>query len=243
VDVAGVHPIPSTSTAPDPDAVFVNAAKDGDSTAFKKLIDKYYSRIFHLAQNMTRNREDAEDIVQDSFLKVFLHLDSFHGDSRFYTWLVRIAVNEGRMKLRQRRRDQFSIDEQLESNGDLIHKEIEDWGLDPEQRYANQELQRILIQAISQLELGLRIVFQLREVEQLSCEETAQVLGISISAVKSRLWRARLKLRQMLKEHLRQSDSHFVDNSRVREGEVPSAHYLVHSESPLTGGAEGAIKY
>jgi RNA polymerase sigma-70 factor (ECF subfamily) len=211
-DTTRVNAISSGSAALDPDAVLVNAAKSGDPAAFKELFDKYEARIFRLAQTMTQHRADAEDIVQESFLKAFMHLENFHGESRFYTWLARIAVNEVRMMLRKRPWNQVSIDQPSES--DAEPHAIEDWGLDPEQRYAGQELQRILAESLNQLEPALRTVFLLRDVEQLSTEETAQMLGISVPAVKTRLLRARLKLRLTLSPYFRRDNgNHFQTTS------------------------------
>jgi RNA polymerase sigma-70 factor (ECF subfamily) len=138
-------------------------------------------------------------------MKSFKNLDNFEGGSRFYTWLVRIAVNEALMRLRKRRPNVVSLDEPIEAEEDLIPKEIRDWGPTPEQRFASSELNSILSSAISELEPAYRTVFLLRDTEQLSTEETAKMLGISEAAVKSRLLRARLKLRQKLGRVLERS--------------------------------------
>ncbi len=182
----------------DNEAELVAAAKRGEVSAFEELVSRYETKIFRLAQHITQNREDAEDVMQDAFLKSFSHLNDFQGGSRFYTWLVRIAVNEALMKLRKRRPNQVSLDEPLETEDDLVIREIRDWGPTPEQRFARTELQDILTQAIASLDPAYRVVFLLRDVEQLSTEETAQMLGLSVAAVKSRLLRARLKLRNKL---------------------------------------------
>ena len=136
-------------------------------------------------------------------MKAFSHLDRFHEDSRFYTWLVRIAANEALMRLRKRRPNQFSLDEPMEGEDDTLPREIEDWGPSPEQRFAQSEMNGILNSVIDQLEPDFRVVFVLRDIEELSTEETAETLGISVPAVKSRLLRARLKLRQKLNRYLR----------------------------------------
>ena len=195
-------PKPAVPTvARDDEAALVAAAKAGNVEAFEELVGRYDRKIFRLAQNITQNREDAEDVMQDAFLKSFEHLNDFQGDSRFYTWLVRIAVNEALMKLRKRRGNQVSLDEPIESEDNLLPREIEDWGPTPEQRYAQTELNEILTSVMSQLEPPYGIVFQLRDMEELSTEETAQILGLSGAAVKSRLLRARLKLRQKLSKY------------------------------------------
>jgi len=182
----------------------VAAAKSGDVTAFEELVSRYERKIFRLTMNITRNREDAEDAMQDAFLKSYSHLKTFQGDSRFYTWLVRIAANEALMRLRKRRPNQFSLDEPIEGDDDLIPRELQDWGPGPEQRFAQTEMREILSSVIDELEPDYRIVFVLRDMEELSTEETAASLGISVPAVKSRLLRARLKLREKLGRYFRQ---------------------------------------
>jgi RNA polymerase sigma-70 factor (ECF subfamily) len=196
------HRLPSTVARED-EHLLVAAAKSGDAAAFEELVNRYERKIFRLTMNITRNREDAEDAMQDAFLKAYAHLGDFNQDSRFYTWLVRIAANEALMRLRKRRPNQFSLDEPIEGEEDLIPREIEDWGPSPEQRYAQSEMREILNQVIDQLQPDFRVVFVLRDVENLSTEETAGALGISEAAVKSRLLRARLKLRQKLDRYFR----------------------------------------
>lgn len=193
----------------DDESTLVSAAKAGDSTAFEELVNRYERKIFRLGMNITQNREDAEDVMQDAFLKSYQNLDRFQGDSRFYTWLVRIAVNEALMKLRKRRPNQVSLDEPLkDSDGDdSVFREIEDWGPSPEKRFAQTELNEILNTVIADLDPIFRVVFLLRDVEGLSTEETAQILGISVAAVKSRLLRARLRLRQKLNKFFRRSET------------------------------------
>jgi len=180
------------------EGALVSSAKTGDLAAFDELVNRYERRIFRLTMNITQNREDAEDATQDAFMKSFQHLPEFQGGSRFYTWLVRIAVNEALMRLRRRRPNVTSLDEPVQTDDDLMPREIQDWGPTPEQRYEVTELNSILTKAIGELEPIFRTAFLLRDVEQLSTEETAEALGISAPAVKSRLLRARLKLREKL---------------------------------------------
>jgi RNA polymerase sigma-70 factor (ECF subfamily) len=187
------------------EATLVAEAKEGNAEAFTVLVNQYERNIFRLALNITSNKEDAEDVLQETFLKAYTNLGRFQGNSRFYTWVVRIAVNESLMKLRKRRSDrQVSLDEKLETDDDsLLPREIVDWGDNPEQRYAKTEWQEILAEATQTLEPAFRTVFTLRDVEQLSTEETAEALGLSVPAVKSRLLRARLKLRQRLNKYFK----------------------------------------
>jgi len=200
------HRLPS-SVAREDEPLLVAAAKSGDTAAFEELVNRYEKKIFRLTMNITRNHEDAEDAMQDAFLKAYAHLNNFQEDSRFYTWLVRIAANEALMRLRKRRPNQFSLDEPIEGDDDLMPREIEDWGPSPEQRYAQSEMNGILSHVIDQLEPDFRVVFLLRDVEGLSTEETAEAVGISVPATKSRLLRARLKLRQKLTRYFRQGGS------------------------------------
>jgi RNA polymerase sigma-70 factor, ECF subfamily len=200
------RPLPS-QVVKDDEPVLVAAAQAGDVEAFETLVGRYERKIFRLTQNITQNREDAEDAMQESFLKAFEHLGEFQGNSRFYTWLVRIAVNQALMKLRRRRPNQVSLDEGVDTGEDTIQRDVEDWGPSPEDRYEQSELSGILSQVIGELDPSFRIVFQLRDIEELSTEETAEALGLSLPAVKSRLLRARLKLRQKLNRYFRRSDN------------------------------------
>ena len=182
----------------------VLAAKKGDLEAFSELVKRYDRNIFRIAQHITHNEEDAQDVVQDAFLKAYRNLEQFQGNSKFYTWLVRIAVNEALMKLRRRRSDKtVSIDEDVETEEGSMPREVADWGPNPEQLYGQSELSDILKKTIQGLPPGFRTVFVLRDVEGLSTEETAEMLSLSIPAVKSRLLRARLQLRERLARYFK----------------------------------------
>jgi RNA polymerase sigma-70 factor (ECF subfamily) len=177
----------------------VERAKAGDMEAFAELVRRYERRIYRMARQITQNDEDAEDVLQESFLKAFEHLDSFQGQSKFYTWVTRIAVNESLMKLRKRKSDRtVSLDENIETDEEPIVREIAVWDDTPESKYSQEELRQILDRAIDSLKPIFRTVFILRDVEELSTEETAEMLGLSVAAVKSRLLRARLQLRERL---------------------------------------------
>jgi len=177
----------------------VARAQAGDAQAFVGLMNRYQNKIYRLAKNITQNDEDAEDVLQEAFLKAFEHLDSFQGNSKFYTWIVRIAVNEALMKLRKRRGDRtVPLDEPVDTGEEMVNREIAVWEDNPEQRYSREEMQSILNEAIESLKPDFRTVFVLRDIEELSTEETAEALGISVPAVKSRLLRARLALREKL---------------------------------------------
>jgi RNA polymerase sigma-70 factor (ECF subfamily) len=188
-----------TSQAGVDESVLVAQARDGEMQAFSSLVRRYEGKIFRLAMHITQNREDAEDVLQETFLKAYEHLEQFKGDSKFYTWIVRIAVNQALMKLRRRRTDKtVSMDETIDTGEDTVVREIAAWDEDPEQRFSREEIGEILDGAIESLEPIYRSVFMLRDVEDLSTEETAEALGLSVPAVKSRLLRARLQLREKL---------------------------------------------
>lgn len=192
--------IPTTA---DPGAAeelaLVNQARTGDSSAFSELVRRYERKIYRLAKNITQNDEDAEDVLQETFIKAYENLDRFQGNSKFYTWLVRIGVNESLMRLRKRKSDRtVPLDEPVDTGEDPVVREIAVWGEDPENKYSQEELRRILDEAIQSLRPAFRTVFTLRDIEEMSTEETAEALNLSIPAVKSRLLRARLQLREKL---------------------------------------------
>jgi RNA polymerase sigma-70 factor, ECF subfamily len=185
----------------------VQAAKRGDDSAFEELVRRYDRNVFRIAQHITQNREDAEDVVQEAFLKAYSNLGQFQEQSKFYTWLVRIAVNEALMKLRRRKPERtVSLDEDIKTEDDSLPREIADWSPNPEQQYTQSELREILSKTIQGLPPGFRTVFVLRDVEGLSTEETAAALELSVPAVKSRLLRARLQLRERLGRYFQRRD-------------------------------------
>ena len=191
----------TAETAQD-DTALVHACKRGDAAAFEQLVKRYDGRLFSIAQHVTHNREDAQDAVQEAFLKVFRKLTQFRENSQFSTWLFRITVNESLMKLRkQRSAREVSIDEDFQSEEDMSPLDVADWAPDPEELYRGSELRNILRRTLQKLQPGLRVVFVLRDIEGLSTEQTAEVLELTSVAVKARLWRARLQLRERLSKH------------------------------------------
>src|SRR5271157_5864297 len=194
------------------ESALVAQAREGDTRAFGELVRRYEGKVSRLAQHVTQNREDAEDVLQETFMKSYEHLDQFQGNSKFYTWIVRIAVNQALMKLRRRKTDKsVSLDETIDTGEDTIVREIAAWDEDPEQRFSREELGGILDTAVESLEPPYRSVFVLRDIEELSTEETADALGLSIPAVKSRLLRARLQLREKLTRYFkRKGDDAFA---------------------------------
>jgi RNA polymerase sigma-70 factor (ECF subfamily) len=194
------------------ESALVAQSREGDSEAYGQLVRRYQNKVFRLAQHITQNREDAEDVLQETFLKAYEHLDQFQGNSKFYTWIVRIAVNQALMKLRRRRNDKsVSMDETIDTGEDTIVREIAAWEENPEERLSRGELGGILDKAIEDLDAPYRSVFVLRDIEELSTEETAEALGLSVPAVKSRLLRARLQLREKLtRQFKRKGDNAFA---------------------------------
>src|SRR5246127_1765821 len=135
------------------ESVLVAQARAGDTEAFGALVRRYEGKIFRLAQHVTQNREDAEDVLQETFMKAYEHLEQFKGDSKFYTWIVRIAVNQALMKLRRRKTDKsVSLDETIDTGEDTVVREIAAWGENPEQQLSREELGGILDSAIESLE-------------------------------------------------------------------------------------------
>jgi len=199
----------------------VQAAKGGDVGAFEELVKRYDRNVFRIAQHITQNREDAEDVVQEAFLKAYGNLAKFQEQSKFYTWLVRIAVNEALMKLRRRKPERtVSLDEDIKTEDDSLPREIADWSPNPEQQYTQAELREILSKTIQGLPPGFRTVFVLRDVEGLSTEETAAALELSVPAVKSRLLRARLQLRERLTRYFqRRENGDDKKNSKIGDVE------------------------
>jgi RNA polymerase sigma-70 factor (ECF subfamily) len=188
------------------DLKLVQASKNGDVAAFEQLVKRYDRKLFRIAQSVTHNREDSQDAVQEAFLKAYQHLGDFRGDSQFSTWLIRITLNQSLMKLRKlRRTKEVSLDEDFGTDEDVLPREVIDWAPNAEQLYSVSELRNILIKTIKELRPILRAVFVMQDLEGLSTVQTAEVLDLSQSAVKSRLWRARLQLRERLNQYFGKS--------------------------------------
>jgi RNA polymerase sigma-70 factor (ECF subfamily) len=182
------------------DAVLVDSAKTGDALAFELLVQRHEGKIFSVAQRMTRNREDAEDVVQQSFQKAFMHLKKFQGDSLFSTWLTRIAINEALMLLRRKRGSrEVPIGDSTTEDETALPLDLPDTGPNPEDSCLQREQARFLSAAVNELTPGMRKAIELRELGELSTGETAQVMGLSVGAVKARVFHGRRKLRKTLK--------------------------------------------
>jgi len=188
------------------EAELVSAAQAGDREAFDRLMSSCYQPTFRLAIGIVRNREDAEDVLQEAMVKAYCNLNQFRRNSRFYTWVVRIAINEALMNVRKRHGErQVLLDELAESDRGVVRRECEDWSNCPEKYYSQRELNGILDDALTGLSPRLCSAFYLRNVEDLSMKETAARLGLSVNGVKSRVSRARSRLRKRLYAVLRDS--------------------------------------
>ena len=184
----------------DEEAALVLAAKRGDGQAFEILIKRYQKRILAIARRFTRIREDAEDVVQQSLQKAFVHLHKFEGKSSFSTWLTRIAINEALMLLRRGRvLREVSIDDLSGNEETALGLEIPDSRGGPESTFLQAARNRILFEAMDKLTPGIRTAIELRELGELSTEEAARVMGLSVEAVKGRVFHGRRKLHQVLK--------------------------------------------
>ncbi|MGC1299036.1 MAG: sigma-70 family RNA polymerase sigma factor [Alloacidobacterium sp.] len=182
------------------DELLVAAARTGDRSAFVELCNRYSKKILPRVYRITKNWEDAEDVLQESLVKAFVHLESFEGRSKFSSWLTSIAINCALMQLRKRHRLDISIDRIQDDSQTWSTWEPEDRAETPENRYARQEREELLRSAILRLPTIFREVVELRHTQEYSTSEIAQALGISVAAVKSRLLRARMAVRSSFAE-------------------------------------------
>jgi RNA polymerase sigma-70 factor (ECF subfamily) len=188
----------TTSINKDSDGALLAATKRGDAQAFEELVLRHRQRVLTVAQRITNNREDAEDVAQESFHKAFLHIGAFQEKSRFSTWLTRIAMNEAFMLLR-RRRGVFEVLPESSEDGEMPASEaFVDRSPNPEESCWRRERRKLLTNAINRLRPAVRRAILLRDIEERSADETAQILGTSISAVKARVFQGRRNLRGTL---------------------------------------------
>ena len=171
----------------------------GQTELFYELVRPYERRVYAAAMAILRNETDAEDAAQEAMLKAFGNIGKFRAESRFSTWLIQITVNEALMRRRRERtRMTEAIDDQRDDGGESIPRDFADWREIPSEVLERKEVRQKLAEALSSLDRKYREVFVLRDMEQLNIQETAEVLGISVAAVKTRLLRARLRLRDLL---------------------------------------------
>src|SRR5467141_1301888 len=219
----------------DEEAALVLAAKSGDGHAFEILFGRHQRKILAVARRFTRIREDAEDAVQQSLQKAFVHLEKFEGKSSFSTWLTRIAINEALMLLRRGRGlREVSIDDLSGNEETALGLEMPDSRAGPETAFLQGERNRILSDAMDKLTPGIRTAIELRELGELSIEEAARVMGVSVAAVKGRLFHGRRKLHQVLKrESAWMSGKQTLQASRKANG--LSRHQLACSACDWSG--------
>src|SRR5258705_774285 len=185
-----------------PDEELVADAKSGDESAFEILVKRQERKVFRVALRYTRAREDAEDVVQETFQKAFVHLQKFEGKSSFSTWLTRIAINEALMSLRRRRAlHEVPADDSRVDHGTTRGPDLADASPNPEASYLQKEGARILSAAIRHLRPGMRRAVELRERGELSTRETAGLMGLSVAAIKARVFHARKELGKALRYH------------------------------------------
>ena len=186
------------------ESLLVAKAQAGDVGSFETLVNRYDRRIYQIAYRIVENNHDAEDVLQEAFLKAFESLDRFRRESSFYTWVVQIAVNGALQRVNKRRkRPTVSLDNSSKDDADFRPKEIVVWEEDPEKLYSKKETHVILERAIASLPVIYRTVFLLKDVENLPVDAIAKTLDISRAAAKSRLIRARLELREHLNKHFK----------------------------------------
>ena len=196
------------------DEALVAQAVRGNSSAFDTLFQRYQQKMFHVALSRLQNAEDAEDAVQQTFQQAFVHLKSFQGQSRFSTWLTRIAINEALMLLRKRRPGHLSIEGHQSVDEESFTLEIKDPAISPEERYGQKEMQNVLSGAINELRPILKTVVNLSGIAELSTGKTAEALGVRVGTVKARTFRARRLLREKIAKRL-----------GARNGKVSAAHF------------------
>ena len=208
----------------DQDAALVLAAKHGDGHAFEILVERYERRMLAVARRFTRIREDAEDIAQQSFQKAFVHLHKFEGKSSFSTWLTRIAINEALMFLRRvRGAREISIDDLNGNEETAVRLEMPDSRPGPEGALLQREQNRVLWAAMSKLTPGTRKAIELRDLGELSTKEAARVMGLSVDAVKGRLFHGRRRLHDVLKR-----ESGWMSGKRIRRANGKPNSFSLH---------------
>jgi RNA polymerase sigma-70 factor, ECF subfamily len=210
-DVSPVHILAEAD-----ESALIAAAKGGNVRAFEALVARHKRRIFGIALRFTGVRQDAEDIVQQSFQKAFLHLHQFEGRSSLSTWLTRVAINEAQMLLRKSGwRREVSIDDLNENAETATALEIPDTTPGPEANCSRREWGRMLSFAIKELPHKTRRAIQLRELDERSTEETARIMGISVNTVKARIFQGRKKLRKRLERFVGSAWAYGKDTSRA----------------------------
>jgi len=196
-----------TLSAVEVDEVLVKRAQEGDTAAFDELVRRYTSIVYRVLYKILRHEEDTQDALQDTFVSAYRALPRFRQDARFSTWIYRIATNAALMKARARKNNMVSLDHPTEDPDAQSAWELPDWSATPDEEIMTGETRRIMEDAIQALPPEQRAAFVLHDIQDLSSAETAQAMGITVSAVNSRLHRARVFLRDRIGRHLNVSDS------------------------------------
>ena len=181
------------------DQALVERVQRGDKAAFDVLVARYQHKVVKLIMRYVKDQAEALDVAQEAFIKAYRAMPRFRGDSAFYTWLYRIAHNACLMRIRKKKLQTVSLDRPLDVEEGHIERDVTDWSTDPRTDVMSEELSSVLTRHINELSPDNRIVFVLRDIHGLSTDDTANVLGLTVPAVKSRLHRARLYLRDRLK--------------------------------------------
>jgi RNA polymerase sigma-70 factor, ECF subfamily len=198
---------PATAANPisDEDAALVKASQAGDGAAFEQLVARYDRKLFRIAQHIVHNADDAQDVVQECFIKVFQNIRRFQAQSKFSTWLYRIVVNQSLMAVRKHRTKPALVDLLIESDAEENQPPLDfsDWRPNPEEQCTESELRELLTRLLQELRPALRVVFIMHDIEGQPLQEVADALHLSLSAVKTRSLRARLHLREQLTLHFK----------------------------------------
>ena len=210
---------PRSDPAQEHEAVLIGRIRGGETELFYDLIRPYERRVFVIAFTILRNEEDAEDAAQEAFLKAFKHLEQFRSEARFSTWLIQVAINEARLRQRKSHLEIMRpIEDKENEDGSYTPHDFTDWREIPSEALERKEIREKLVAALASLAQKYCEVFVLRDVEHMSIEDTAQSLGISAGAVKTRLLRARLMLRDLLSPGL---EGIWASHSQIPKGTKP----------------------
>lgn len=190
------------------DEELVSLVKTKNYAAFEELMRRYEKGIYNLALRITRSPEEAEEILQDTLLSAFKNISHFREESSFKTWIYKVGTNFALMKLRKKKQDsKIFLDEPLHFQNEEIPRDLADWSENPEDLFEKQELKKLLKEAVDSLPEIYQTVFWMRDIDGLSNQEVAEILGLSIPAVKSRILRARLLLRDYLNQYFKDGKS------------------------------------
>jgi RNA polymerase sigma-70 factor (ECF subfamily) len=184
-----------------PDEELVRFAQGGENRAFDELVRRYQDKVYRLSYKILRHEDDAAEALQDAFLSAYRGLKNFKAESTFSTWLYRIATNASLMKYRKRRDNHISLDQSQSQNEEAEPLQLPDWSAQPTEELLTAEMREVMEEGIQRLPEELRTVFVLRDIEGLSNAEVGEILELSVAAVKSRLHRARIALRERLNRY------------------------------------------